>query len=74
MWNIAYGLHLRTVLEKYTIDRRDLETECEVCAWPAYVGDEIFFEPKTGFVYCSGDCWRKDQPVLQDNKPYFDLA
>ena len=61
-------------LEDFIVEDRNGE-ECDGCGWTGYPGESYMsIDMDTGKVYCSATCAKKDLPVLQDNKPYFDLA
>ena len=60
--------------EHYTIRTRAEETECEVCGYPLYVKDKAVMDLDTSLVYCSIVCSKKDQPLLVNIKPYWDLV
>ena len=59
-------------LEQYEIQSYEA-TECDLCGYPLFDGDIAYFDVDTSMVYCSKQCAKRDQPVLQDLKPYQDL-
>lgn len=45
-------------MTKYTITRRDEETECSYCAYPLYIEDTAYMSDDERRVYCSRVCAR----------------
>ena len=63
-----------TQLEKYIVIKKEWETECETCGVPLLIGDTIITDWDSGGAYCSGTCYKKDQPVLDPMIAYQDLT
>ena len=49
-------------MTKYTIKRRDEETECCYCAYPLFIGDKAYMSADEQSVYCSKVCAGVEEP------------
>jgi hypothetical protein len=50
---------------KYTIKRRDEETECCYCAYPLFIGDTAYMSADERNVYCSKACAGVTEPAAE---------
>jgi len=49
----------------YTIHTHQEETDCTLCGFPMFEGDEAY-EAENGEVYCCRNCAKKDQEIMQE--------
>ena len=49
-------------MTKYTIKRRDEETECCYCAYPLFIDDTVYMSADEREVFCSKACAGAEEP------------